>query len=66
MFQQCYILFPFLSADLVIVATVPLAFEADICMIYWQYLCFLNPYLSKVHVYKVPTCYIYTIIDFSF
>jgi hypothetical protein len=34
MFQQCYILFPFLSADLVIVATVPLAFEADICMIY--------------------------------
>jgi len=34
MFQQCYILFPFRTADLVIVATVPLAFEDDICTIY--------------------------------
>jgi hypothetical protein len=56
MFQQCYILFPYLSANLVIVAIIPLAFEADICTIYWQYLCFLIPYTVTVHVYKVPTC----------
>jgi hypothetical protein len=34
-----YILFPFCPADSAIVATLPLA---DICMIYWQHLCFLN------------------------
>jgi hypothetical protein len=37
-------LFPFCTADSAIFATVPLA---DICMIYWQYLCFLNPHSKK-------------------
>jgi hypothetical protein len=39
-----YILLPFCLADSAIVATIPLA---DICMIYRQRLCFLNPHSQK-------------------
>ena len=50
-----YILFPFCTADSAIVATVPLA---NICMIYWQYLCFPNLHSQKYMITKsLPGCY---------